>query len=113
MADTTWAELKPSRFLKQEDVAEPKIYTIKSVTRESVTFQDKADTGVIVRFEETDREVFAKTVLVNQLAELFPGGPNAAVGQKLELYQDKSIMMGPKKVGGLRFRAAKDSAAPF
>jgi hypothetical protein len=110
----TWADLKPSRFLKQEDVATPVTYTIKSLTRESVTFQDKADIGTIVRFEETEREVFAKTALVSQLAELFPAGPGTAVGQKVELFQDKSVMMGAKKVGGLRFRTpSQGSAAPF
>jgi hypothetical protein len=109
-----WAELKTSRFFKKEDViGNPLTYTIKSIAKETVDFKDTKEVGTVVSFEETDRQVFGKTVIVNNLIELFPAGPSAAIGQKVELYEDPSVMMGPKKVGGLRIRAAKVAKAPF
>jgi hypothetical protein len=114
MADT-WGELNTSRFFKQEDVADkPLVLTIASIDKEEVEFQAGKETGVVVRFKETERQVYAKTVLKSQLAELFPDSPASAVGQKIELYRDPNVMMGPKKTGGLRFRAPTGaSAVPF
>lgn len=112
MADS-FADLMPSRFFKQEDVAEAPIQlTITSVAKEEVTFQGKQPEKVtVIRFEGTDRQMLAKATVLSTLKDLF-GTPSACQGKTVELYQDKSVMMGGKKVGGLRLRAPSTDQGP-
>ena len=104
MSDS-FSEFMPSRFLKTEDVAEaPLTYTIKDISREDVQFQNKAPEKVtVIKFEETDRQVIAKTTILTMLKDLF-GIPSACKGKVVELYKDKT-KFGGKTVDCLRLRS--------
>ena len=111
MADS-FADLMPSRFYKTEDVAEaPIVLTIKGITKEEVTFQGKAPEKLtIVHFNETDRQMIAKTTVLNTLKDLF-GTPSACSGKAVELFKDKTTF-GGKKVDCLRLRAPSGDQGP-
>ncbi len=112
MADS-FSDLMTSRFFKSEEVKEqPVVHTIKSITKEAVQFQGKAPEKLtIIRFEDTDREMIAKTEVLGFLKDSF-GTPSACAGKPVELYYEKNIMFGGKKVGGLRLRQPSGDQGP-
>jgi len=111
MADS-FADLMPSRFYKTEDVADAPIQlTIKAITKEEVTFQGKQPEKLtIVHFNETDRQMIAKTTVLTTLKDMF-GTPSACVGKPVELFKDKTTF-GGKKVDCLRLRAPSADQGP-
>ena len=105
--------LLPSKFLKQDDVETPLVLTIAGYEagklKDQKTGEDQPATFVL--FEETDKRVVFKTWTAEALKDLFPAGKSSSIGQKVTVYRDPKVMMGGKKVGGVRFKAA--GTAPF
>jgi hypothetical protein len=108
----TFADLMPSRFYKTEDVADaPIVLTIKSITKEDVEFQDRTEKVAVIRFDGTDKGIIGKSTTLGWLRDEF-GTPQACVGKTVELYKDPNVMMGSKKVGGLRLRQPSGDQGP-
>lgn len=111
----SFGELSGKKFLSKDDVETPLTVTIKGFTFDNVGNSDGGTDKVgVMHVEESERGVILKATNANTLKELF-GTPNQAVGKKVELYNDHSVMFGGKKIGGLRIRAAGAATgkAPF
>jgi hypothetical protein len=110
-------DLLPGKFLGKGDVENgPMTVTIKDYSKGTVPGKEGAapEPASFIHFEETDRRMIVKPNTLEALKEAFPGGRSASIGGKVELYLDKSVMFGGKKIGGLRLRKPTGSAAaPF
>jgi hypothetical protein len=115
----SFSEFSTKKYIGSDDVRDgSKVGTIKAFNKVKIEQDGNQETVSVVTFEEfDDRGVILKSTTLTQLAEMF-GTPSKAIGQKVELYLDKNVSFGGKKVGGLRFReptgqAATTNAAPF
>ena len=110
-------DLLSGKLIKKEDVQTPQQFTISGFEKGEVKGENGVEKVTFMTFEETDRRIIVKPHVVEALKTIFGdgSGPAQAVGNKVELFNDPSVKMGLKKVGGLRLRApsAKTGAAPF
>ncbi len=116
MADS-WNDFATKRFFNGEDVKDgPVTVTVKGFGECELETDEGPKKSHTVLVEESEQVILLKPVVRAQFAEIFPR-PSQAVGKKIELFYDKSVSMGGKKVGGLRIRPAagqeSGQAAPF
>jgi len=98
-----------SKYIKQSDVEEPTLVTVRGVTAENVAKPGEEERiRAIVHFEEFDKGmVFNKTNL-NRAAKSFGSeDTDDWIGKKLVIYVDEEVEMAGEIVGGLRVRAPK------
>ena len=109
----SWADLATSRFIKSDDVkTAPVVYTIKSISKEPVEFQGKKpEMLTLIRFNETEREMIAKTEVCEFLKNSF-GLPDHCLNKPVELFFDPDVEFARKKVGGLRLRQPSGDQGP-
>lgn len=116
MADS-FNDYANKRFYGTADVMDgPITVTVKSFAKEIVDGDDGKEKLSTMTVEESDQKVVLKPTQLAVLTDLF-GKPSNAIGKPVELFLDKSVTFGGKKVGGLRIRAAAGQAtsspAPF
>lgn len=110
------SNMKQSRYISKADLPEPPLgmtLTIDSVQQENVASPDQAqELKFTIKFMElpksfvmniTNAESIA-SILQNDETDMWRGG-------KVEMYYEPNIMMGPKKVGGIRIRPSNQSQA--
>ena len=98
-----------SAYLKVVDIKKPQVVTFS--TAEAKEFRrdnEDPETKLVLYFEELEQGVVAGKVVLQSLTDLFgDDDTDKWVGKKATLYVDAAVMMGSKRVGGLRFRAAE------
>ena len=98
-------EAYPSNYLGQEDVDPPRIFTIKTVTRELVTGDDGEKLKTIMSFRDCNQQFILNGTNWDICAEIFASDDSDDwVGRQLELFRDPTIKFGTKLTGGTRVR---------
>ncbi len=106
-------DLKTSRFITKNDLpAAPHgaEATIQDVKMENAAAPDqKPDMKATVYFAEFNKPFVLNITNATTVASLMGSEETDDwKGGKIELYYDPNIMMGPKKVGGIRIRPTRD-----
>lgn len=109
----------PGNFLKKEDFPQPTLATIDRVEEQQI----KGDKGeeskpVLYLRDPSDRQLdTARGLIVNksnwEAIEHITGADDSDewAGQAIVLFNDPTVMFGAKRVGGVRIRSPKSTAA--
>lgn len=107
------SKMTESKYLKQDDVGDGKLVTIKGLTRTNVAREDdEPEFKYTLSFLETDKPLVMNTTNV-QLCARACGSEETDewIGRKIVLYTDPNVSYAGKLVGGIRIRAPKGAAA--
>jgi len=109
--------LKVSRYISKSDLPEPPYsmtLTIKGLGHENVAPADqKPEMKYTLNFFELPKPFVMNVTNGVMIAEILGDEETDNwTNGKVDMYYDPSIMMGPKKVGGIRFRPPQGSTAP-
>lgn len=104
-------DLKSSKFLTKHDVEPAVVVTIQSYEEVNVALESQAEElKWTLSFKELDKPLVLN--LTNgQLIEMITGTEDFEgwIGQKVELYNDKTVSFAGKITGGIRIREAGQS----
>lgn len=101
-----FSEMYPSKYLKQSDVTSPMTASIASIVHEELTGDKGKKTKPILYFHGNVKPMVLNLTNGQVLYEAFGQDTDAWINKAVEIYSDPNIMMGPKRVGGLRLRVA-------
>lgn len=107
-------EMLVGKYLKSEDITEPALLTIRSIKKVNVA-QDgqEAEMKWAMSFDEKDQPMIINNTNIDLAARaLGSEDTDDWIGRKIVLYTDPDVMMGSRRVGGLRLRAPKGKAPP-
>lgn len=102
-------ELQTTKYLKKEDFPQPKLVTIKTVTKENVSLPDqpRKDRGILYFNEYAKGMVLNKTNLMRVSKVCGSTETDDWTGKQVVIYVDEEVEFGGEQVGGLRLRAPK------
>lgn len=108
------SDLKQSKYLAKSDVEPPILVTIRDCSQESVGLPGEDEIlKWALHFEETDKPMILGPTTGSQIAAILGSDESDQwIGQKIVLYNDKTVMYKGKCTGGIRVRAPKNQAAP-
>lgn len=112
------SQLKDSKFLKQDDVGDGVIVTIKGCHEENVAKEGaEPEMKWCMTFAELAKPLVLNSTNGQILAALLKSeNSDDWTGKKVELYRDPNVSFGGKLVGGIRCRAPRaamvDNAGP-
>ena len=110
---TKLREHRGGSYLKVADLDGREVnVTIEGIALEMVGEGDKAKEKLVARFEGKSKGLVLNDFNNEVIEQAF--GPNTedAVGGHVILYVDPEVRFGGKKVGGIRIRLPKKTAAP-
>lgn len=101
--------MKTSRFISKSDLPAPPRglpVTVQSLSQENVAPADQQpEMKYTVQFAELEKPFVLNITNANSIGTILNSEETDTwAGGKVEMYYDPNIMMGPKKVGGIRFR---------
>ena len=100
-------EFLGTRFLTKEEVPEPKTVTIRTIERERFERDGRIDVKPKFTLEEFDKQFLVNRTNLSTLLGIYEeDSMESWVGKRFVLYNDPSVMMAGRVVGGLRVRAA-------
>ena len=102
-----------SKYLKQDDIGEGKLVTIKALKKENVAPPDEPpEMKWTMGFEELDKPLVMNATNI-QLCERACASDDTDdwIGQRIVLYVDENVSYAGKIVGGIRIRKMKSGAA--
>ena len=110
------SQLTSSKYLKQDDIGDGKLCTVKGFKKENVAQEgEPPEHKWLMGFEELDKPLVLNSTNI-QLAERAFGSDETDdwIGRQIVLYVDHNVSFGGKIVGGIRVRAlkVKPGAAP-
>jgi hypothetical protein len=108
------SKMMPSKYLKQADVEEDYIVTIRGVKVENVARDgDSEEMKYVIYFKEFDKGMVLNPTNMNLIANaLNSDETDDWKGQEVVLYTDPSISYGGKVTGGLRIKANRVASPP-
>jgi len=112
------SEMIPSKFLKESDVGDGRLFTIKDV--KEVNIARNADEPImkwVMYFQETPKGLVLNNTNIKRLEKIC-GSDNTDdwAGQQVVVYWDDSVEFMGEIVGGMRVRAPKrkeEAPLPF
>jgi hypothetical protein len=107
-------QMSESKFLKQSDVGEGMLVTIKGLKRTNVAKEDEEpENKYCLHFNETEKPLVLNKTNI-QLCALACGSQQTDdwVGKQIVLFNDPTVAYAGKLVGGIRIRARKGAAKP-
>ena len=110
------AQMTSSKYLKQDDIGDGKLVTVKGFKRENVAQESEPpEMKYLMGFDELEKPLVLNSTNI-QLCERAFGSDETDdwIGKKIVLYVDHNVSFGGKVVGGIRVRApkVKPGAAP-
>lgn len=109
-----------SRYLTKDDVGTGSILTISTFTFENVAGQNEpAEEKYVMRFHETPKGVVMKPILARQIMAIFGLSDENQLldgtifNQQITLYNDPTVAMGNRIVGGIRVRQPQHGDVPY
>jgi len=107
-------DLIPSKYLKQSDVPEDTLVTVKELKKQNVAQQDEeAEYKYIIFFEEFPKGMVLNSTNIKRMGKALGNDTDMWIGGKVVLYVDPDVEYAGNVVGGLRIRASrKPSAVP-
>lgn len=107
-------DMRPSQFLKQEDVGRGLLLTVTGCVQKNVA-QEGADAELkwCLTFQESDKPMTLNSTNI-QLCEQVFGSDDTDhwIGQRLVAYVDPNVSYAGKLTGGIRVRKPKATAPP-
>jgi len=108
------SNMKQSRYIAKADLPEPPLgmtLTIDTVQQENVASPDQAqELKYTVKFAELPKSFVMNITNAESIASILGNDETDQWrGGKVEMYYEPNIMMGPKKVGGIRIRPSSQS----
>ena len=103
------SQMTSSKYLKQDDVSEGALFTVKHLQRQNVAQEgEPAENKYVMYFDEAEKGLVMNSTNI-QLAERAFGSDETDdwLGKKIVLYVDPNVSFGGKIVGGIRLRAPK------
>lgn len=105
-------DLIPSKYLKQSDVPEDMLVTVKELKKQNVARDDEdPEYKYIVFFEEFSKGMVLNSTNIKRMGKALGNDTDDWIGGKVVLYVDPDVEYGGNVVGGLRVRAKKGPAA--
>jgi hypothetical protein len=104
------SDLRPSSYLKKEDVGEGKLVTVKALTREEIA---DGETKGVLHFHELDKPLVLNTTNLQLMAQITGHDTDLEknwVGHKVVLYVNPDVSYQGRITGGIRIRAPKPGA---
>ena len=104
-------QMYPGTYLKGADFARgPQIFTIASITMETLGQGQNQETKPVLRFSGIDQGMALNVTNGHAIATLYGDETNDWIGKPIEVYFDPNIMMKGERKGGLRVRAPSGQA---
>ena len=105
-------QMMESKFLKKEDVEQPKLVTIKGFSQANAGRDDAPDMKWTMSFREFDKPMVMNSTNLQLCAQALGGDETDHwIGKQVVLYNDPSVQFQGKLIGGIRIRAPKKRAA--
>lgn len=102
------SDLMTSKFLKQSDVPEDKLVTVKELKKQNVARDDEdAEYKYTIFFEEFEKGMVLNSTNIKRLAKALGDDTDNWIGGKVVLYVDPDVEYAGQIVGGLRIRPRK------
>ena len=114
MAD--YETLYPSRFMKKEALAAPKVIRITKVTATVLEGEKGAENKVVVAYKAADGEgeiVWCKTNAALTAHVLGERDYDKWIGRMITIHSNPNVDLGGKKVGGIRVYGSPELAKPM
>ena len=108
------SQMTTSKYLKQDDIGEGKLVTIKGLKKENVAQADEPpEMKWTMGFDELDKPLVMNATNI-QLCERACASDDTDdwIGQRIVLYVDENVSYAGKIVGGIRIRKPKGPAKP-
>ena len=105
-------EMKPSKYVKKEDVEDGVIVTIKSISEDNVAMEnEEPEMKFILHFAEDIKPLVMNWTNI-QLCAKATGSEDTDdwKGKKIVLYNDPNVSFGGNITGGVRIRSAEQKA---
>src|SRR5690242_14125679 len=102
------SDMLPSKYIKQGDVPQPMLVTIRKLSQADVSQQNESeDLKWTVKFDELDKPMVLNSTNRKRTAKALGDDTDAWIGKQMVLYVDENVEFGGEIVGGLRLRAPK------
>jgi hypothetical protein len=104
-------DIRQSKYLKREDVADGVLATISGLTQENVAKEGaEADMKTVMHFHELDKPMVLNSTnaqAVARITGITEDIDRAWVGAKVVLFDDPNVSFAGKVTGGIRIRAPR------
>lgn len=98
-----------SNYLGQGDLERPTVGVIQSVGIESLNGEHGKEDKPVVHFSNGVKPMIINLANWQTIEDAYGDDSDLWVGKKIELYVDKNVMFGGKRVGGVRVRLPVNS----
>jgi hypothetical protein len=101
--------MKPSKFLKQDDIGAGQLVTIRTVDQHNVAASGAPDDNKwCASFNELDKPLVLNSTNMDTIS-IITGSlhTDGWIGKTIVLFVDPSVVYAGKRVGGIRVRAPK------
>ena len=106
------SDLMTSKWLKQSDVPEDRLVTVKELKKQNVARDDEdAEYKYTIFFEEFEKGMVLNSTNIKRLGKALGDDTDNWPGGKVVLYVDPDVEYAGQIVGGLRIRAARKPGA--
>lgn len=110
--DMKIGDMIESKYLKQSDVDDEVVVTVKGIKKVNVARDDEdADYKWTVIFHEFAKPMVLNVTNLKRMAKALGDDTDDWIGNSVVLYVDPDIEFGGNVVGGLRIKAVKNPAA--
>ena len=108
------SEMTPSKYLKQDDIGDGVLVTVKGVEKQNIGREDDPEFKYVIFFNELPKPLVLNKTNINRL-EAACGSDNTDdwAGKEVVLFVDHDVEFGGKVVGGIRVRGKKNEANPL
>jgi hypothetical protein len=105
------SQMVESKYLKQGDIEDDTIVTIKKVGQANIGKEDgPVDMKWLIRFNEFDKPMVLNRTNISLLGNFISDDTDDWIGKQVIVYNDESIQFQGKVTGGLRFKRMKAAA---
>jgi hypothetical protein len=105
------SEMLPSKYIKQSDIEQPTLVTIKKLTTADVSQNQSGDMKWVAVFAELDKPMVLNSTNLKRIAKAHGDDSDGWIGKQMVVYVDEDVEFGGEVVGGLRLRAPKTKQA--
>lgn len=102
-------EMIPSKYLKQSDIDDEAIATIRKIGKANIAQEDDPpEYRWLVRFDEFDKPMVLNRTNIEALADACGSDESDDwIGQSVVVYVDPNVSYAGKRTGGLRIKPAR------
>lgn len=100
-----------SNYLGQGDIERPTIGVIQAVGIESLNGDGGKEDKPVVHFSNGVKPMILNLINWQTIEDAYGDDSDSWIGKRIELYVDRNVMFGNKKVGGVRVRLPMNGAS--